>query len=273
MKDKVLASLAFIGLLLIIVVVAIHHYRTTGVDETKQFGANNYYVPKDYTSNPDDAAQLYAELSGKRDQTCPNSEMDQLSGTSGQVIEPSSGMTIFVNGDLVNGLTYDMLGQKSDANTAGVRLGDILPGQWSSNYAELVAPFNFTFACTNSNSPTKIVLKSNDGTKMIVFDNISNWLCAGQPGTSWVLNDGSEISWENHLNNRVNADGNEIAHKTLIGNSKNSDIQGGSSGSIVGYGNRDTRVIFYDVSTGTDRVISMQEFYTDKSATSTDSQD
>jgi hypothetical protein len=274
MKDRVYLTLAFIGFVILAIVV-VNNYDIT--QDQKEFGVNTYYVPSTVKSKTDSSIDLAEQMQGSRKLTCPQVDMVKTSATTfnlstlyGNLYQNAFGAkTMFVtaaavgadtlnlaNGssatEIVNVLNVQQAAKFRDTK-GSVRLGDI----WDLSdieYIELIAPFNFLFGSVNTTDGSKIVIMNTSGTCRITFNNVANWYCAGTVGTTQTTtsgkSDGNVTSWEDHLNN----------HHTVIGSTSNAKVSGGSVKDVIGYATADTEVLIEKYSSNSWESITLYEF-------------
>lgn len=278
MKDKVYLTLAFIGFVILAIVV-VNNYDIT--QDQKEFGVNTYYVPSTVKSKTDSSVDLAEQMQGSRKLTCPQVDMTKTSNNTfnlaplyGNLYENAFGAkTIFVTAsdvgadstnvtnsggatEIINTLNVQQTAKFRDTK-GSIKLGDI----WDlgeADYIELIAPFNFLFGSVNTTDGSTIVIVNTSGTCRITFNNAANWYCAGIPGTTQTTTSGkgSDItSWEDHVNN----------HHTVIGSTSNSKVSGGSTKDVIGYATADTEVLVEKYASNSWEPITLYEFITSSS--------
>ena len=253
MKDRLYLVLALVGFIIITFVV-ITNYDIKQDD--KPFSIGGYYTPREVKNKTDSSIDLVRELNGSRKLTCPQPTLKKTVRSAFNINTLYStnyenvygAKTLFVTLDtvgLTNGVNLDgndddaslkyALNIKSDGLPTGTfKLGDL----WDiadNAYIELIAPFNFVFAGVNTTSPTTIEIINSKGNCKITFDNVANWFCAGDVGSTQVTASGTKetvTSWEDHKNN----------HHSVIGATTNSTVTAGSAKDIIGYGTANTTV-------------------------------
>lgn len=271
MKDKVYIVLALLGFSALIIVFVLNFDPQR---EAKAYSQGNFYSPPHVKINDQDAQDLYEEMKGSRNKSCPVTIMSQYTASDGVWN--------------VNGTTYNFILLKQASQDSGnvmdrfpadssdpLKLGDIYGSEFTTTYVPIIAPFNFEFAtgCTNVNSPTKIVIEDNSHEYRLEFDNIANWFCAGTPGTEWVVkgHNGAEVKvkWEEHIDGDLKSteDIEEYHHYTIIGDTRNAIITGGNSGSVIGYATGDTTVTCYKLKDNVATPIPLKQMYTGTTAT------
>lgn len=262
MKDKIYMFLAFCGFVFILV-VCIKNY--DGSQELKSFGANTYYVP-DYRYTTASSRELYDRLLDRRSITCPKTYMEttenrcSLNAICGS--RHRYGITDFFVSWSTLGSTPRLLNKDNwidnlgfDKNTleqTDITFGDLFkkqkPFQGNGNddegiydVVEIVAPFSFSYGNVNTNTEDgkNIVIINSSGSDRqkcrITFYDVKNWFCAGTPGQSMEVKNGTgkgTVEWHMHPD----------YHQTIIGNTKNASITGGSAGNVIGYASKDTRI-------------------------------
>lgn len=250
MKDKVYLTLALIGFIILAVFV-VKNYDIKQDD--KVFSIGEYYIPQEVKRKTDSSIDLVRQMTGARRLTCPQTDMVK---TSDQVFNVS---TLTGNnydnayGAKVMFITLVGAGVESGANlkdgdalSKSLNTKGDLPGAntftigdvWDledKDYIELVAPFTFTFNNVNTTDGENIVIVNTKGNCRITFGNVANWFCAGTPGTTQVTTSGKEdnvTQWEDHIN----------SHHTVIGNTTNASVSGGSARDLIGYAKANTTV-------------------------------
>ena len=147
------------------------------------------------------------------------------------------------------------------------------------DYIEIVSPFTFTFDNVNTNSINTdgyetIAIINSTGNIRITFSNVANWFCAGSPSSgeyqsgTVVNNDGTVsarvIPWYKHGNGEeydsVTNTVQKFPHTTIIGNTANASVRGGSAGFVIGYAHYDTTFRIEKLVNGTWVNISFKEW-------------
>lgn len=258
--------LAFLGFVFIAVVCIINY---DGTQDKKEFGPFTYYVP-DFRYDTVSSKTLYDRLLNRRSITCPETTMHRsdsmisLNSVCGSS-NPYGVSSFIVGWDDLNvkqvvlrkASWYTGLGFSSESVLTGsgevsfstlfADQGMELSGSSSPDendaygVVEIVAPFAFNYGNVNTNTEngSDIVIINSGGTAKqkcrITFHNVANWFCAGTPGTTMEVKNGTgkgTQSWEEHSQ----------CHQTIIGNTKNADINGGSAGVVLGYANGETTI-------------------------------
>lgn len=284
MKDRVWTLLAFVGFLLLVVVVSVNYNK--GQDE-KEYQLEAMYMPdkrKDLTS----AKALYDQLQGSRRIQCPATSAQR---TNDSLIILTSVWGSYYNHEFkLNNmfLTSTTLGLSSsqqpmmDNWEALLQMNDGA-GTWKQaayqsgehklsdlficdifkdgSYIEIVSPFTYTFGNVNQGSTIvdeekgicnqKIVIYNSIGNCRITFENVANWFCAGPEGTETVggTGDSAAIDWKDHYK----------YHHSIIGNTNNAVFTGGTSGQVIGYAKADTTIRIEKFSSGTWMDISLEK--------------
>lgn len=283
MEDKFWMFLAFCGAVVITIVCIINY---DGTQEKKEFGAYTYYVP-DFRYDTTSSKQLYDRLLNKRSITCP---VTSLSRTGGNPIElgsvcgsrhPYGISNFFVNWDDL-GVKQVVLRKNSWWRGLGFSDESVLSGSNSVTFStlfsgqnifdgsdeactangyhvvEIIAPFSFSYCNVNTNADngTDIIITNTGGTAKqkcrITFGGVVNWFCAGTPGQTMEVKNGSgrgDVNWEEHGG----------YHQTIIGNTKNAEVNGGSAGTVLGYAGPKTEITI-EIYDGSWKTISIKDW-------------
>ena len=260
MKDRVYMVLAFLGAVLLVIIIRAN-YNTN--NDSAVYDVGGMYQPDARTDLVSTQA-IYQQLIGSRQIQCPTTALSMskdanvsLSTIWGSYYShPHRLSYLFIttaalsNGNMVRPMADDwrsVLNLSTAANNTGTHtLAELFTNDIFSNgdYIEIVAPFNFAFDNINSASTSKdestgedvqkIVIVNSSGTCRITFNNVSNWFCAGPEGTTSVGGTGSAAStpWEEHYK----------VHHTVIGNSSNATVSGGLAGNVIGYAGKNTTI-------------------------------
>lgn len=252
----VLASIGFV----IIAIVCVVNY--DGSQELKEFGPGTYYTPQARYGMTSSSA-LYAQMTDRNTIACPvtvlgppNKSPIALNGVAGSN-HPYQITHFFTTWDDmgVDRVTLSRGGKNSmenilfSGNTGAytgngeLTFGTLCPSAFTGDepYAEIVAPFSFTYENLNTNveNGQDIVIINTGGSKRgrcrITFSGVANWFCADIPGTEQTVASGTRkdnAPWDEHYK----------YHQTIIGNSKNAEINGGSGGVLLGYASAETTV-------------------------------
>lgn len=274
MSDKFYTTLGFIGFIFIAIIVAINW----------QGGNTEYEVQSAYepVARADlmNSQDLYAQMTGSRALSCPTIDMPSanggiinLSSIIGSYASNPYGTKCFIfpsglldepgwrtpsSANLVSDLHLT-----NKQNTSGeVKFSELFEssaGLFNDTYPEIIAPFGFTFGNINSdvrddgsgNIQQSIVIYNNTANCRITFGNVANWFCAGTVGTTSIKSNNSDgkIPWENHY----------TTHHSIIGNSANSSVKGGTSGSVIGYAKSDTTILIEAFDNGQWKKISLHK--------------
>lgn len=275
MKDKVYIVLALLGFAALVIVFVVNFDPQR---ESKAYSQGNFYSPPHVKINDQDAQDLYEEMKGSRNKSCPVTIMSQYTAGDG-VWSPYGTNYNFILLKQASQESQDSQDSgsenKSELDNLPSDIGED-PLTISKIYGTdikapvpIIAPFNFEFAtgCTNVNSPTKIVIEDNSHKYRLEFDKIANWFCAGTPGTEWTVKghngDEVKVKWEEHIDGDLKAteDVEEYHHYTIIGDTRNATITGGNSGSVIGYANGDTTVTCYKLKDKNATQIPLKEMY------------
>lgn len=113
----------------------------------------------------------------------------------------------------------------------------------SSECYPLIAPMHFAFGNSNTDSGNSIVLYSDDTKTRVTFGDVMAWFCA------------SNIADKKTVKSHT-------SHGTVVGASRNSYVQRGFSGHVVGFGNENTTIKIEVLSSdsGTWESISIKNF-------------
>lgn len=268
MKDKFYTLLVFAGLVILILIA---------VDSNKDkrfnsFDAMNFYEPTERGAVMNSAA-LYDAISAGRSASCPQTKMDiatipdaiNLIGRTFNTVSDSKygvvtfpisaqglGISVYTipnkvdsypgNIEEVNKPMYEACAKLSLNYDEAVKTGPVTindlrsASQCKSKFFKLIAPFSFNFANVNTMENSSISIVNVAGTMMITFNNVANWYCAGgieedstsQSSTNDITRDTTK--WENH------------EHNSIIGNSANAIVTGGSQGAVFGYATGETSI-------------------------------
>jgi hypothetical protein len=285
MKDRVAMTLAFIGFIIIAVVV-INNYDTT--QDEKDFAVGTYYTPSNVKSKTDSSVELYQQMTGSRKLTCPQTEMSKTTNSTFTLAtlygnnntNKYNAKTLFVTSTFAGATSTNLTMDNSDSDnpifnlanvglstsgiakannmsteTEGVKLGELWDfGEY--NYIEIIAPFNFVFGSVNTTNSDEIIIVNTKGNCRITFSNVANWFCAGPVGTSQVTSNGTSdvtTSWENHKD----------SHHTIIGSTTNASVTGGSTKDIIGYATSETTVLIESYSNDGWSPLSLYNFIVD----------
>lgn len=264
LKDKLLLGAAIVSMIVIFAVFAANKANS----DPNQFVTGSYYTPKTTTkvgANEGNSWSNFAkgnklECAGISN-TVPIGTPISINGaTKYKIIQyfPMTMEDLGINtnictintmqstlklvdeaGTMIGGCTelnlsptlYDESADKSDRGDDGGRY-------------EIIAPFAFTFDCSNidEDRTTVSIISSNRQVK-IVFEEVANWFCAGPVGTQSVYKSaGDDIScdWKDHGDH----------HASIIGHSKNAVKSGGSAGDLIAYGTSSTKMTLYVVENG-----------------------
>lgn len=257
--------LAFLGFIFL-AIVCIRNY--DGTQEKKEFGPFTYYVP-DFRYDTVSSKTLYDRLLNRRSITCPETTMRRSDSmvSMGSVCgsgHPYNITSFFVGWDDL-GVKQVVLRKASWWKGLGFSSESVLSGSGEVSFAtlfadqemgldnntvdenggynvvEIVAPFSFNYGNVNTNTENGcdiVIINAGGNDKQkcrITFHNVANWFCAGTPGQTMEVKNGTgkgEQSWEDHSQ----------CHQTIIGNTKNADINGGSAGTVLGYANGATTI-------------------------------
>lgn len=256
MKDRVYMVLAFIGFIIIAVVCILNY---DGSQELKEFGPGTYYTPQ-ARYGMTSSSSIYAQMTDRKTIACPITTLSSpskspiaLNGVAGSN-HPYQITNMFFTWEDV-GVSRTTLSRQnvfktlwpndsSIATGSGqITFGDLCPSAFNTDkdFVEIVAPFSFTYENLNTNveNGQDIVIINTGGSKRgkcrITFSGVANWFCAGEPGTTQIVSSGkkdNEAQWIDHYK----------YHQTIIGNSKNAEINGGSGGVLLGYASPSTTV-------------------------------
>ena len=268
MKDRVYLTLALIGFVILAVFV-VKNYDIK--QDEKVFGIGEYYIPQEVKRKTDSSIDLVRQMTGARRLTCPRTDMVK---TSDQVFNVSTltgnnydntygvkvmfvtlvGAGVESGGNLKDGDALNKsLNMKGSLPGAGTfTMGDVWDFE-DKDYIELVAPFNFVFNNVNTTDGENIVIVNTKRNCRITFGNVANWFCAGTPGTTQVTSSGKEdnvTQWEDHINN----------HHTVIGNTTNASVSGGSARDLIGYAKANTTVTIEKYDSNTWVPMSLYDF-------------
>lgn len=285
LKDRLGAILALLGFI-IICCIYVFMKSQNGKSVEKVFGPETFYTPEQIAD--ENQRQLYAEYNLGRLNECKKTTLSttavrSLSGISGSnwscFFIPKSVYSTTLQKTVPTGSDYkaalgltDRCTDKNEIKIYGDLISTDSFGSAAYDFAqaivdysgtdtftevgadgkvktpkpnvvyEIVAPFSFKFENVNNagtNDNKHIVILSADGKYRITFNKVANWFCAGSDGKpSDYENSGNNASWLRHV------------HQTIIGNSSNAKVKGGSAGCIIGYGYDDTTVIIEEIGNG-----------------------
>lgn len=279
MKDRISLVATFIGAIILCVVIVIN--RDPNYD-SRTFGRDNFYTPGDVQRQADSAAELYQSMTGQRSITCPISELKRTNNTTINVTSLFGSNLRNAYG--ANNLMFTTLGiglSDSDANLKKNSDGSIQQFSGFSNsmitskdavniYSmfgiasdvqaiEIVAPFTFWFNNVNTTDGTNIIISNTANTCKITFAGVANWFCAGEVGNGQTLRNGTSnnvVPWEEHTSN----------HHTIIGDTSNADVKGGSARDLIGYAGPTTTMQIEVLSGDGWTPISLYDFVTTTSS-------
>lgn len=279
MRDKVYMFLAFVGAV-IIAVICIKNYDRT--QDAKVFGPGTYYVPE-ARYGMTSSSSLFNQLINRRSVTCPETQLFRTSGKLIQLNGVAGSRNLYgVNNFFV---TWSDLGENaktlsrsnwynaigvdeaaiSSKGSGGITFSDLLGGtdifdrqEGEDKCIEIIAPCAFTYDNLNTDTENggDIIIINTSGTMRgkcrITFGNVANWFCAGTPGKITLVANNTaqdEKPWKDHGD----------YHQTIIGNSKNAEVNGGSAGVVLGYASPET-TIKVEVYNGSWEVVSIKEW-------------
>lgn len=287
MKDKVYMFLAFVGFV-IIAIICIRNY--DGSQELKEFGPGTYYTPQARygTTNSN---SLFNQMVNRRAISCPQTQLihsddsivlSSVAGskhgmnlthffTSRTCLGLSETATVGSKSGLWGSLNIDPTNAALKKTDGSVTFKDLCTStKWNpfdgdsetnvedNHYYEIIAPFQFTYDNINTSleNGEDIVIVCNSGNYRgkcrITFGNVANWFCAGYVGQPMTVKNGTkegDVTWYEHSK----------YHQTIIGNSKNADINGGNGGAILGYAKYDTTITI-EIYNGSWTPISIEDF-------------
>jgi hypothetical protein len=276
MKDRIYMALAFVGFIVIAIVV-MNNYDYT--QDEKTFGVGNYYTPSNVTTQAYSVIELYQQMTGSRKMTCPVTSLSKTNDTTFDVSTLSGNnyrnsfncYTVFISMNVAGADNKNLKDKNtlaSDLKAAGiplktadtVTLGELFPSIQNAGIVELIAPFAFKFGNVNStsvdsNGDVSLIIINTSSNCRITFNKIDNWFCAGVVGTSQTLNNNSEnnvVSWEDH----------KAKHKTIIGSTTNAELTGGSTGDVIGYANAESTVLIEQYTASGWQPISLYDMLT-----------
>lgn len=276
MRDKVYMVLAFIGFVIIAVVVVINR----GAAGNTYYEIGSSYVPAQRTDLMS-SKELYNQLTGLRALTCP--AITRESTKNGRVVltsiwgsyydHPYDLSCLFLsNNALSSGSTInpslssfesDLMLSAEDKTADSVLIKDLFTVDvfGTTGCTEIIAPFTFMYSNMNTSvkidDSTKaivqdIVITNLKGNCRITFSNVANWFCAGPIGTESLKSNTSDgiVAWENHA----------TAHHSIIGDSPNAIVRGGVSGDVIGYANSNTSITIEVFENGSFKKVSVYKF-------------
>ena len=261
MNDRAWSVIAMLGFVLVGYVIYAN-VRVNYIDKT--FVADGYYSIPESEKEVNESG-IYASVKGiGKGLTCPatsQSKPDDLikfskasSGYSYNFwITPASSYNNkegIGNGGVFTDASWskicELLELNAIKNKAEFYFSDFGCNEDGKQY-KIIAPFNYHFNNCNISDDDSIVITYSSNTFKIVFENVSNWFCAGDPGniesTEW-LNHGSQ----------------DYPHEGIYGNSANSDIVDGIAGDCIGYANKDTKVYLEHLSNGVWSPITVEQW-------------
>lgn len=290
MKDRLYMVLAFIGFI-ILAIVTIMNYDIK--QDEKPFAVGDFYTPQTVRSYVESSVNLYAQMTGRRERTCPepgmhlstytkktitslfNANERNAYGVSYMFIlckdmstnEVQVSPTFIDRNNIADELNADS--GKLNSTSGGTLISSVWDFSDDSLYIEIIAPFQFTFLNINTTDNDTIQILNSSANCRITFDNVANWYCAGPPGTQWLTGSGTAANstdWIDHGVQRVNEDGTKVnaAHCTVVGKTSNADVKGGIAGSVIGYADVNTTVTIEKYTGTTWEVISIYDFIMDR---------
>ncbi len=258
MSDKVYTTLGFIGFCFLAVLV---YLNWDGHNNT------NYEVQSAYSpverADLMNSQDLYNQMTGARSLKCPAESISQskdgiinLGTVWGSYANHKYDVKcFFLSAGALDETTWKIptsnwktdlhLNQSALDTNGAVKFSDLFNTTamfTNDGCAELVAPFNFQFVNLNSDIQDdgatvtqKIVIVNSAGNCRVTFNNVANWFCAGPIGTTSIKSTGDDgvVEWKDHY----------VAHHTVIGNSANASVKGGSTGDVIGYATADTTIL------------------------------
>lgn len=246
--------LAFIGII-IIVIFAIGTWRTRFLEKEGKgitLAYTDYYSPKTQESSADIFKMINA-LNTLNTLDCPSDTLSVASGIlypsaqgSGSIASAFITSQNFINTDA----TEDANWFDSYVNTENTDPDAVDVETWRSHsnnkmyclfdekekgdnsFVPIIAPFNFKFTSSNTDGKKICIESIPSGDELntvynITFTDVLAWFCA-KPNKSQI----SYRDLKEHTQ-----------HGTIIGSSDQSYLQGGSAGVIIGFADKDTRVL------------------------------
>lgn len=243
-------ALAIVGII-IIAIFAIGTWHTKFLEKNGKgitLAYSEYYEPKSPESNADVFKMINA-LNKINTLECPSDRLSRSAGllTCSNSGSSAGGVYFITNANYVN--TSDSVEGKEwfesykdasaedaetwrNSNEAGVSFYSLFPEVTTGEYsfAPIVAPFQFRFTSKNTDG-TEIAIESiptgaDDVVYSIKFVNALAWFCAGDTSTRITYAD-----LEAHTQ-----------HGTIVGASKQSSVQSGYAGAIIGFADMNTTV-------------------------------
>ncbi len=239
----VLMAVCIIGLL-----IMAYLNKEMPVDD-KVFANNAYYIPY-YSENALNEHAIYNAMhGGSITQSCKVQELVEqrtfnMRGLGTAYPHERWIFPLSYCNDTYSNEQYDPILNVNDWDNAenGIKLFLIKGGSYDAeredgmscsfvpaddNVWPVLAPFTFDFVNNNTDNDKRIIIVSGDRSVRMTIDNAVNWFCAGPyPETE------NEV-WLDHGQN----------HSSIFGASKNAEIRGGSSGTIIGYVNANSKII------------------------------
>lgn len=266
LKDKLILGFAFLCAIIIFVVVIVNRPNS----DPNMFTSGSYYTPRTTTRvglNEGNSWSNFArgnklECVGLSNTTPEGTAISMNGATKYTIIQffPLTMEALNLSTNVVTINTAQSVLKLTDVVNA--RLGDttelqLVPTMTEDSHSrsnedksddggryEILAPFAFTFDCSNvDDDRTTLSIVSTNRQIKIVFENISNWFCAGPINTPTVyMNAGEDVTcnWGDHGDH----------HATIIGYSKNAEKTGGSAGDLIAYGSNNTKMSLYVVENG-----------------------
>lgn len=258
-KDKLLLGGAVLCAIIIFVVFAANKANS----DPNQFTTGSYYTPRNTTKVGANEGNSWSNFANGNKLECAgiantNAECTPISinGATKYKIIQYFPLTMEELGLTTNVATMNTIQSVLNLqDVAGSKLGDstgcqlvpmhsVTDGSNKGDYYEIVAPFAFTFDCSNVDEDRRsITIVSSNRQVKLRLDNVANWFCAGPVGTETVyMNAGDDVTceWIDHGEH----------HATIIGSSKNADKSGGSAGDLIAYGNDETTMTLMVVENG-----------------------
>lgn len=250
LKDKLLLGGAVLCAIIIFVVFAANKVNS----DPNSFVTGSYYTPKYTTKIGQNEGSSWSNFaSGNKlecegiSNTTPTETTITINGaTKYKIIQyfPFTMESLGIETNIATINTIQSTLKLTDAvNTTRGECTDLeVPA--GIEYYEIVAPFAFTFDCSNIDEDrTTLTIVSSNRQVKLVFTNIANWFCAGPVGTMTIYkNAGSDVrcEWIQHGDH----------HASIIGSSKNANKNGGSAGDLIAYGQEETKMTLYVVENG-----------------------